>query len=96
MGSRRSPCFSFRITTYEFEELSSPRRSTRTSIIPRSPASRDRASGAHVPRREILALLRGQLIDARAHRFELQARNLPIDCFRNTMHVLGKGPGVLH
>src|SRR5687767_9251961 len=96
IGRSRSPCFSLRITTYELEELSSPNRSTRTSIIPRSRAPRRGASGAHIPRRKILPLLGGQLVDLCSHGFELQSRDLAIDRLRNAVHVLGERARIVH
>src|SRR3990172_2637952 len=59
MGSTRSPSFSWRITTGVLVVRSSPRCATRTSIMA--------PSGARLPRRQVLLLLRRERVDDDAH-----------------------------
>src|SRR6185312_10580396 len=87
IGSKRSPSFSCRMTTYEFEVLSRPSRATLTSTMG-TPGVGRRASRPHVPGREILLLLGREDVDPRTHGCQLEPRNLAIDCLGHAMDIL--------
>src|SRR6185437_15421275 len=104
MGSSRSPPFSWRMTTYELETLSSPSRATLTSIISTPTGGRftllpypaAAPSGSHVPRCKILLLRGCEDIHVRAHGLELEASDLAIDGLRHAMHVVRQRRTLLH
>src|SRR5579872_4654862 len=92
IGSSRSPSFSCRMTTYEFDTLSSPRRATLTPIMSASLE----AVTSPCPRRQVLLLLVGQHVDVRAECGELEAGNLAIDALRYTVHVARQARSLLY
>src|SRR6185312_1840924 len=92
IGSSRSPSFSCRITTYELDTLSSPRRATLTSTM----MPPWRPSRTHVPRGQVLLLLVRQRVDVRADRGKLESSNLAVDAFRHPVHVARKTRSLLY
>src|SRR5580704_18236318 len=50
-------------------------------------------SGPHVPRREVSLLLGRQCVDVHAHRGQLEACDLAIDCLGDTVDVRAQGLG---